>query len=169
MNEKSIYIGRINSIKRYNLVSLIVLIEIIIFFILLGKSQILAGISVGVSIAAIIFCFLKINMDVNLLIFKETIIEFHNGKNKCELNYEKIRKYEFIDQQRSQSFSRIRFQNRKLNHVIEREDGYDINLKDFAEFLLSKNQSIEILHRQTNFETYKYFRNNGEVKRVLIN
>jgi len=41
-------------------------------------------------------------------------------------------------------------------------------MEKFAEFIFSKNATVEILHRKTNFETFKYFRNNNQIRKVLF-
>lgn len=163
------FIGRINAVKRYDLINGIILVEIFAFFFLFGINENISIISVIVALSLIIWVFLKVDLQNDILIFEDDKI-LHKRKNETtEYSYLNVIKNEFINQQKNQSFVRITFKERKFNYILDTEKSLNFKIEDFADFILSKNNSIEFLIKQTNFETYKYFKNGKEIRRVLIN
>ena len=163
------FIGKINAVKRYNLIFGIILFEILVFFGLNAINEILPLISIILALVVIIWVLFRIDLQNEILIFEDNYI-LHKQKDKItKYSYLHVLKNEFINQQRNQSFVRIKFNERKFNYILETENGLDFKIEDFAEFLFTKNKSIEFLMTQTNFETYKYFKNGEEISRVLIN
>ncbi len=169
MGSERKFIGKINAVKRYDLISGIILIEIFAFFISIGINEIVAIASLVLAIGLIIWIFLNLDLFDNILIFEENSI-LHKKKDEIiEYSYINVLKNEFINQQKNQSFVRIIFKEQKFKYILNTESGLDFKIEDFAEFLLSKNSSIEFIVKQTNFETYKYFVNGDEIRRVLKN
>lgn len=126
-------------------------------------------ISLILSLLFIIWILFKIDLKNNILFFEENSI-IHKQKDKIvEYSYQNVIKNEFINQQRSQSFVRLTLKDKEINYLLDTESGLDFKIEDFADFLLSKNNSIEFLLKQTNFETYKYFKNGEELRRILLN
>ena len=169
MGSERKFIGKINAVKRYDLISGIILIEIVTFFISIGINEIVAIASLAIAIGLIIWIFLNLDLFDNVLIFEENYI-LHKKKDEIiEYSYINVLKNEFINQQKNQSFVRIIFKEQKFKYILDTESGLDFKIEDFAEFLLSKNSSIEFIVKQTNFETYKYFVNGDKISRVLKN
>ena len=126
-------------------------------------------ISVIIALFLIIWVLLKMDLQNDILIFQEERILFKQKDKITEYSYLNVIKNEFINQQRNQSYVRITFKERKFNYILDTESGLDFKIEDFADFIITKNKSIEFLIKQTNFEMYKYFKNGEEIRRVLIN
>ncbi|WP_281322280.1 hypothetical protein [Flavobacterium aestivum] len=158
------FIGRINSRTRYQYILMTVFFENFVFFFLLGTNKTFAIISILISVAIVFYCLLKIDLDDNILMFNDEGI-FLKKKDKKELFYYcDVREYILY-----KDFCRLIINEKKIDHVLDTLDGKNFTIETFAEFMFSKNKSIKILHRQSNFETYKYFRNGDQIRKVLIN
>jgi hypothetical protein len=163
------FIGKINAVKRYDDITVIIVIEIFVFFFLYESNATLSIISLIITFSLIIWVLLRKDLQDEILIFDEKNI-LHKQKEKItEYSYLDVLKNEFINQQKNQSFVRIIFKEGKFNYILDTESGLDFKIEDFAEFLLSKNNSIEFIMKQTNFETYKYYKNGNEIRRILKN
>lgn len=167
MNDKDLFVGKLNSRKKKNYI-LFTLLIFILFFPIILLNELVAVLIICVFLSLLILILIKVNINDNLLVFdienvllrkKEIIIE--------KFEYDNLKSVFFFFSTEDH-YVELKFENKKYIVIIDTKKGFGYNQLKFIEFLFERNRKILITERQSNFETFKYFILRDEVKRVLV-
>ncbi|MFT3794303.1 hypothetical protein [Flavobacterium sp.] len=162
------FVGKRNSLRRYDaIIWLLLLVVILVSFSATTYNYwIIAG-YILVPVLAIVLL-RKFNPEEDLLLFTADKIIHLRKKSVAEYDYADMVKNEFFHQSEWPNFARLTLKGKKFTYIPEAKDQHGFDLPAFVDLLLTKNEKVLVTKRESLFETYKYFKLHGEVKRVLM-